>query len=190
MKRSLIILLAVVLTGMAVNVHAQDKCFEKGNVLLNPGINYGTRYYGYYGYLGSGFFLPNFSFSTDIGVHDYVSVGPYLSVGFDKFGGIKYRYFAVGARGNFHWWQLLDDKVDADLLQDQLELYFTVWMGGYISNSNSDFYGTKGRFDGGATMGFRWYPKSNGTFAIFTEWGRTPLGWGNVGCTINIAKRK
>ncbi|MCP4124505.1 MAG: hypothetical protein GY751_22400 [Bacteroidetes bacterium] len=192
MKHITIVFLALFLMGWGAESQAQGKCFEKGNVLLNVGVNYGARYYSSYGslgYIGSGFFLPNIFFSADFGVHDYVSVGPYTSVGFDKYGDIKFRYIAVGARGNFHWWQLLDDKVDADLLQEQLELYVTVYLGGYITSSNNDFYGTKGQFDGGGTFGFRYYPKANNTFGIFTEWGRTPLGWGLVGATFKLGNK-
>jgi len=189
MKRITIILLSLFLLGWGAESHAQGKCFEKGNVLLNVGINYGARYYGSYGYLGSGFFNPNVFFSGDFAVHDYVSVGPYVAVGFDKFGSAKFRYIAVGARGNFHWWQLLDDKVDADLLQEQLELYVSVYLGGYITSNNIESVKASGRFDGGGTFGFRYYPKANNTFGIFTEWGRTPLGWGLVGATFKLGNK-
>lgn len=190
MKQITLLLFALALAVMApVDTRAQAKCFEKGNVLLNPGIHYGFRYYRHVSFLGSGFFAPNIGFSADFGVHDYASVGPYMGIGFDKLGDTKFRYIAVGARGNFHWWQLLDDRVSADLKQEQVELYFTVWMGAYINSSNKETFGTRGKFDGGATFGVRYYPKGNPTFAIFNEWGRTALGWGQIGATIKVGNK-
>ena len=177
MKKTILSLLVLVLFISPNISNAQS--FEKGNVLLNPGIGYGNRI------LGARFFRPNISFSADIGVHDYVSVGPYVAT---AFGGNGYNAFGVGARGNFHWWQLLDDKVAKDLKQDQFEMYFTLWLGASIVNVNTSGSGkaNSSGFDGGTSLGLRWYPNANNRFALFSEWGRGPISWGTIGATIKV----
>jgi hypothetical protein len=171
-----LLLIPVLILGMSLQVNAQ-KSFQKGNVLLNPGVGIGSNYGAFYGG-----FRPSVFFAADFGVHDYVSVGPYVgSTFFRNATGIDF-----GARGNFHWWQLLDDKVNADLKQSQLDIYATLWMGGelFVFDSGS----TTGGFDIGFTQGVRWYPKSNKRFALFAEFGYTPISYATIGATIKIGK--
>lgn len=163
MKKVLGLLFIAFITIGSIN--AQDKCFWKGNILLNPGIGLGSNY-GY----GFGRVAPSFFFSADFGVHDYVSVGPYVGTTFfrdknrrDEAVGVDF-----GGRVNFHWWQLLDDKVDADLKQSQLELYATFWDGYEMYRRSRNDYA---RFDVGFTQGIRWYPNSNKRFALYGEFG-------------------
>lgn len=179
--KKITILLFVVLLGWQANA---QKCFEKGNVLLNPGVGLLSNYVGNgYGYGVH----PSFFFSADFGVHDYVSVGPYVGTNLykDALG------VAFGARGNFHWWQLLDDKVSKDLKQNQLELYATLWLGYQIyrfDNYNNSRYKAS-RFGAGFTQGIRWYPKANQRFALYGEFGYTPIAFSTLGCTIRIGKK-
>lgn len=170
-------LLAIVVLIFALSFQLEaQKSFQKGNVLLNPGVGLGSNY----GLIYSGF-RPSVFFSADFGVHDYVSVGPYVGATF--FNGVTGVDF--GARGNFHWWQLLDDKVEKDLLQDQLDIYATLWLGGEIGTGSFNF----GRgFDAGFTQGIRWYPKANNRFALFGEFGWTPISYSTIGATIKIGK--
>jgi hypothetical protein len=177
-----VIISAIVALMFCLPNTSEAQCFEKGDVLLNPGISFGNRMYG------NRFFRPNFSFSADIGVHDYVSVGPYVAA---AFAGDRRNAFSIGARGNFHWWQLIADNVEKDIKQDQFEMYLTVWLGGTITRFNDGpGPGNNGRseggFDGGATLGARWYPNANDRVAIFGEWGRGPISWGTVGATIKV----
>lgn len=172
-KLSFILALSLLIIAQA----DAQKCFQKGNVLLNPGIGLGSNYARNNG------FNPSFFFSADFGVHDYVSVGPYVG---STFFGNRVNAVDFGARGNFHWWQLLDDKVNADLKQSQLELYATLWMG-YELIMVRDF-GSSGSFDIGFTQGLRWYPNSNNRFAIYGEFGYTPIAFATLGATIKIGK--
>lgn len=179
MIRRLACVILIILCVMQAEVKAQ-KSFEKGDVLLSPGIGYATRIGG------ASFFWPNFTFNADFGVHDYVSVGPEVGV---AFGGNGVNAFSVGARASFHWWQLLDDKVEADLKQDQLDLYVPLWLGARIVTAgNGNGKAKSSGFDGGFSFGIRWYPKANDRFALFGEWGRGPISWGAVGATIKVTK--
>jgi hypothetical protein len=177
------VLIAILLLPFFMSLKAQ-KSFEKGNILLNPAIGLGSNYVGRYGV------NPSFSFSTDFGVHDYVSAGPYVGATF--FNSDSYRNaFDFGGRVSFHWWQLLDDKVAADLKQGQLDIYFTFWMGYEIVRRRRnppfwDDYYTRTRFDLGTNFGLRWYPNENKRFALFTELGYTPISWMLLGATIKL----
>ena len=179
--------LAIVFLFACANLNAQgDKCFDKGDVLLNFGTSWGW-FGSSWGWNNGTFFTPNIFFSADIGVHEYVSVGPYVGAAFQKRNSTKFRGIGIGARGNFHWWQLLDDKVSKDLKQDQLEMYLTLYLGGQISGvKTNNAKSSTGSFDGGSSLGFRYYPRANGRVAVFTEWGRTPMGWGLAGAILRI----
>lgn len=174
MKKILLSVFTVVV--FAASLSAQ-KCFEKGNILLNPAVGMGSRGFGFV----EREFRPSFLFSADFGVHDYVSVGPYMGM---RFYGSGVNAFAFGAKGTFHWWQLLDDKVDADLKQEQLELYYTLYLGGNLATSRD--FDSDGRFGWGSTLGVRWYPKANNRFALFGEFGASPINFATIGCTIKI----
>lgn len=174
--------LAIVVMLFALSFQADaQKSFEKGNVLLNPGFGVGSNYGFGRGFgVGRGF-APSVIFSADFGVHDYVSVGPYVGATFFSGGTL----LDFGARGNFHWWQLLDDKVSADLKQNQLDIYATLFLGGDI------FVGTftgGGRFNGGFSQGIRWYPNANKRFALNAEFGYSPISYATIGATIKIGK--
>jgi hypothetical protein len=161
-----------------ISINSQAQSFEKGDVLLSPGIGWGTRIGG------PSFFRPTFTFNADFGVHDYVSVGPYASFAFgNNRNGIN--AFSIGARTSFHWWQLLDNKVEKDLKQDQIDFYLPLWVGVRILSDKRGNSKSTG-FDGGLGLGLRWYPNSNERFALFGEWGRGPISWGSVGMTIKL----
>lgn len=163
-----------VLLLFIVSISAQ-KSFEKGNILLNPGVGFGSHGFGG----NEKEFRPSIFFAADFGVHDYISAGPYAGARFygDGLSGI-----AFGGRGNFHWWQLLDDKVAADLKQSQLDIYATLFLGYNLARSRN--FGNEGYFGFGSTLGLRWYPNSNNRFALFAEFGRTPIAWSTIGLTI------
>jgi hypothetical protein len=63
--------------------------------------------------------------NIDYAVHDYVSVGGYF--GFT--GNDNLRQFGAGARGVFHWWQLLDDRRPRDLKSDKVDFYLPFFVG-------------------------------------------------------------
>jgi hypothetical protein len=173
MKCKLVVLVIMLL--FAEHSNAQ-KSFEKGNVLLNPGVGLGSAGFGRAYDNNIAVF-----FAADFGVHDYVSVGPYIGT---RFFGDKRTGFSLGARANFHWWQLLDDKVNADLKQNQLDIYWNVYLGyNFVTNKNDNRYRSAGF---GSTLGLRWYPKANNRFALFGEFGRSPISWSVLGLTIKV----
>jgi hypothetical protein len=170
MKKTMLVLFVCALLFGANKAVAQ-KSFEKGNILLNPGLGLGSVGLGENYSSNLAFF-----FSADFGVHDYISAGPYAGL---KFFGDGVTGMAFGGRGNFHWWQLLDDKVAADLKQSQLDIYWTLFLGYNLINEKR-----YNDFGFGSTLGLRWYTNSNNRFAIFGEFGRTPIAYSTIGLTI------
>ena len=185
------LLIAIILTSFSL-VNAQ--ALKKGDVMISPGMGLGVYGVGY----GVGFTVP-VVLNLDIGVHKYVSVGAYggfwtkkWNYGFSD----KYRFTSshFGARASFHWWQLLDEKVNADLKSNKLDIYVTPWLGYNIRNAkwvdNDGFSSSNvawgNRFQGGAQIGVRYFV--NDHIGFFGEWGGTPTAYANIGLTVNFKK--
>ena len=154
-------LIAAVLGVTSEKAFAQ---FEKGDKLLNAGINLGGTYGG--GGIGVGA-------SFEGGVHDFISVGGqadlvtwnYGSFGYDW----KYTFFTVAARGSYHYGKHF-------LTVDNLDLYAGPSLG-YRVASYKDPSGFSGNYYNdydngvffGAFAGARYYFKP--TVGVFAEVG-------------------
>lgn len=157
---------AVILAVVGIN-SASGQAHEKGDIGLSPGVSFGN-----YGFHGSDFGASLILYA-DFSPHDYASVGPYFGVFFSN--GTA---FDFGARGNFHWWQLTDDKVGKDLKADILDLYFSVFVGAELSS----YYNNRAR--GGAILGLRWYFSE--PVALMFEFGGPPMGFTTIGVTFKL----
>lgn len=174
MKKILIITLLALLALQGI----AQKSFEKGDVLLNTSFGFGSNYHN------QSAFNPSFLASLDFGVHDYLSVGPYIGASFFN---NQQKAVDFGGRMNFHWWQLLDDRIRADLKQDQLEIYWTVSFGyEFVLLNSTEGETNQGRLDLGATTGLRWYPNGNDRIAVFTELGYSPISFMLLGATFKL----
>lgn len=179
MKKGIILLLFLACLGGQQQLFAQGH--QKGDVLLSPGISFGN-----YHYYGDGFGVP-LVLNVDFSPHDYASVGPYFGV----FLRDNHTAFDVGARGTFHWWQLTDDKVNADLRADILDLYFSIYAGAEIENihhhhpndepHDDPAYASRAR--AGAILGLRWYFAE--PVALMFELGG-PMGFSTIGFTFKL----
>lgn len=151
--------------------HIQAQSFDSGDVMLTGGI--GAGHYGYHtgpGY--SGFGLP-LVLNVDIGIHDYVSLGPYFGVLFkDESSAIGF-----GGRGSFHFWQLIDQHVNGDLRGDIFDIYGSAYAGGEVSGYYSD------RFRAGGILGARWFFSPN--IALTVEFGG-PMSYFMAGMTFKL----
>jgi hypothetical protein len=180
MKRlfSSLILAACMLWGSSAFAQAS----QKGNFVLTPSLNIGGH--SLFGYShGTGFPL-GVTLNADFSVHDYVSVGPW--VGFNYNSSKKdYDYIiGFGARGNFHFWQLIDDKVAKDLKADKIDWFYSLALGGYINKNNYRDDKSKGGGLFGSSLGFRYY--FNDHVGISFEYGWTELGWAKIGVPIKF----
>lgn len=185
MKRSFSMLLLAVTLLWGSNAMAQAS--QKGNFVLTPSFNIGGHGLFGYTYVGSGFPF-GVTLNGDINVHDYVSVGPWVGYNIRTTSGWKDHTIGFGARGNFHFWQLIDDKVAKDLKSDKIDWYYTLALGGYINLfkfKNTDVgKTTNGGFLFGSSLGIRYY--FNDHVGISFEYGWTELSWAKIGVPIKF----
>jgi hypothetical protein len=188
MKRlfSSLILAACMLWGSSAFAQAS----QKGNFVLTPSLNIGGHgFFGGYTYYGSGFPF-GVTLNADFSVHDYVSVGPWVAYNNRANKNISYHTIGVGGRGNFHFWQLIDDKVAKDLKADKLDWFVTLSLGGYFNrfkwkDEDPGFTASnKGGFAFGSSMGLRYY--FNDRVGISFEYGYTELSWAKIGVPIKF----
>lgn len=138
--------------------------FEKGDKLLNAGIDLGGTYGG--GGIGVGA-------SFEYGVHDFISVGAQADLITWSYGyfGYKWRYtfFPIAARGSYHFGKHF-------LKMDNLDLYAGPSLGYYIASYKAPD-GYSGYYDNtyggqvlfGVFAGARYYFKPN--MGVFAEVG-------------------
>lgn len=175
MKKIISSLLFTVLVLGGLTANAQ---FEKGDKLLNLGLNLGGTYGG--GGIGIGG-------SYEVGIHDFISVGgqaDFVSWS-NGFGGYKWKYnfLTLGVRGSYHFGKhfLENDKLD---LYAGPAIGYTIskykdpsgWSGSYVND-----YGSGVFF--GAFAGARYYFKPS--MGVFGEAGynASPL---KVGITFKM----
>lgn len=153
---------------------------EKGDFVIQPTLNLGNYSFngGYSGGRGIGI-TANF----DYAVHEYVSVGGF--VGFNSVGvrnsSFKYNRIGFGARGVFHFWQLIDNKTSKDLKSEKVDWYIPLHVGYNIYTGD---YADGGDVLYGLGMGIRYYfsPK----FGIAFEFGGMELSPAKIGVAIKL----
>ena len=161
MKKILFMLLVATVFSLATqNAFAQ---FEKGDKLLNVGLNLGGTYGG--GGVGVGA-------SFEGGVHDFISVGgqfDFVHWGYGGggygYGGWNYNFISIGARGSYHYGKHF-------LTIDKLDLYAGPALGYRIASSSYDGIGYDAYGSGvffGAFAGAKYYFKP--TLGVFAEVG-------------------
>lgn len=150
---------------------AFSQAHEKGNFIISPHIGVGNWDY----YIGSYGFPVGANF--DFAVHKYADVGPYAGIL------VKRNYLGInfGARGNFNWWQLLDDKVAKDLKADKIDLYYTLGLGYEIF---TDLPSDVNRFRWSSAMGIRWYFAEK--IGLMAEVGAPMLAPIHIGVSIKL----
>ncbi len=164
----------------------QAQASEKGNVVITPSIGLGS--YGYYAAGARGFGLP-INLNVDFNLHDYASVGPWASFYTRKFDSdARYTGIGVGARGLFHFWQLIDDKVSKDLKADKLDIYWGLGLGynlgklKYNDNVVNDY--KDNYFTWGSGLGLRYYFVER--FGVSAEFGYLGNSWLKIGFPIKF----
>lgn len=181
--------LLVCMTAISVAGRAQTSAYEQGDKLLNAGFSLG--YYGY-GYFGnrSGFSLP-LNASLEYGITDQISIGPYMGYARwswkynDGFGENKYSwtFVAAGARGSFHYTEILNELLDSDVNTQKWDFYASLFLGlefrSYNDDLGLDYYGNDTVVRLGPNLGVRYLFKPN--IGIYFEGGRGTFGWLNFG---------
>ncbi len=148
MKKLTLFALLLSLLVFILTEKTQAQAHEKGDIILSPFIGAGN-----WGYYGAGYAFP-VGVNLDFAVHKYADVGPYAGVMLNG----NYTGINFGARGNFNWWQLLDDKVEKDLKSDVIDLYYTLGFGYEVFTGTGWGWGRNiNRFRWNSALGIRWY---------------------------------
>ncbi len=153
---------------------------EKGDFVIQPTLNIGN--YSFNGSYSNGRGI-GITANFDYAVHDYVSVGGF--VGFNsiriKHNKNNYGRIGFGARGVFHFWQLIDDKRPKDLKSDKVDWYipfhvgYNIYSGDYIDGGDVLY---------GLGMGIRYY--FNPKIGIAFEFGGMELSPAKIGVAIKL----
>jgi hypothetical protein len=156
MKKNYILSLACVIGLVLSGTNAFAQKYQKGDIILNPGIGLGYYYgTGSYANFAAGFSI-NAEFSC---ILDDIAIGPYFAItkrNYD-YGAYDYDYTFIdfGARGTYHFGRLLKVK------NENFDPYAGVFLGfvatsdNYDGNSTYDPY--DGRAQGGVYAGARWF---------------------------------
>ena len=157
------------------------KAVEKGDLVIQPSLNLGNYNISGISY-GSGNGI-GVTANAEYAVHDYVSVGGF--VGFNhvsiKGSGFNYNRIGFGARGVFHFWQLIDDKGSKDLKSEKIDFYVPIHLGYGIYSGK---YATGGDFNAGVGLGIRYY--FNPSIGISFETGGMELSYAKFGVAIKL----
>lgn len=182
MKKQLLFIALFMLTALAGMAQSKSS-FAKGDNLLNIGVGIGSPFFGS-GYTSS---LPvNPTISYERGVTDAISVGGQLSYASSKYeSGISNYSFKesaiyIGARGSYHFNELLDLNPKFDLYGGASLGYVTV----SISDNQGSFDGTASGFGFGLFAGGKYYLKPS--TALYAELGYQSLSFLNIGVAFKL----
>lgn len=186
MKKQIIILF--VLVGLLVNqFQAKSQAFEgKGSKTLSFTLGAAQYFHfgGYYGgFLGAGFgyfFRPALAINANLeyGVHKYVGIAPNFGIATSFYTGAVGLHIPIGVQGNFHFYQLIADKVKKDINSDKLDVYAGLNIGGgpdIVFGGGTDIGGF---FYVGPQFGVRYYVKNNLGITAELGYGRSIANFG------------
>lgn len=194
MKR-IILITIFVLSTLFLSSEIKAQAFSgKGskNLSLTIGaanyFHFGGYYDGFFGgFYGFGhFYRPALAFNANLefGIAKYVGLSPSVGVASSFYSGATGIHIPIGIQGNFHFFQLIDDKASKDLHSDKLDVYAGVNTGG---GPEFVFIGSDAQVGGffwvGPQIGVRYYPKSNIGLTAEIGYGKTIA---NIGVTFNM----
>jgi hypothetical protein len=204
MKKTLSTLFLLCVMLFSGSAFAQGGAYQKGDKLFNAGFSFGAYNYKIDGTRSTGF-IP-VSASLEFGVHESISVGPYIGYGSweyyysDKVDGwgqsysytaiTKASFLSLGGRASWHYLPLLNNELDLNLNESKFDFYATVLAGIEFRNSNSSYSGYMGEgslrgssthFAPGVVLGFKYLFTDK--IGAYLETGRGALGYGTLGIT-------
>lgn len=132
-----------------------SQAYSPGDLTVTAGLGFGD--YGYSGYRYSGYGRTGLGLGIVLNA-DY-SIVYYMSAGL--YGGTRFKNrttaFGFGGRGSFHFYQMIDDLVDGDLMGDKIDVYASFYSGGEVYSARL----VPGRFRIGGILGARYMFKEN-----------------------------
>jgi len=191
--RNLFYIILTASSLLFISESSKAQAYKKGDVLLSAGASFGYLGYRFGGY-GSriGFSVP-VTANLEIGVHELISVGPYIGFHSSRYGNSNDRYSvlntSIGARASVHLTSLLNKSFEAKIDADKIDFYVGI-LAGYAL-FRSDYLGTgvpkydrAGIARSGVFLGGRYYLSNN--LGLFGEVGYGVFGLGTFGITLKI----
>lgn len=174
--KKILFVTAIILSAILYSNQTQAQAWDKSSKVLSLGVGGSSFFHIYpdsgpYGW--GGYRTPitgQLNFQGEFGVHKYVGIGFTTGIGGRSgyyWGGGPWwggsRGYSgefnipIGVIGNFHFYQLIDDKVSADIHSDKLDIYGGLNIGSGIAI----LYGNGGQVIpiafGGVQVGARYY---------------------------------
>lgn len=176
-----------------------NQAYNKGDKILQAGIGFGYFNYGFAGSRSVG--LPPLTASLELGIHDHISVGPYIGYASWKYSQTFYgmsadynmNFYSLGARGSYHYLPLLNEHLDLDLDEEKIDFYASLFLGLEMqrmkseSKSEDETYKQKMNSTGlrlAPVLGFKY--KFNPKYGAYLEVGRGALSVATIGGSINL----
>jgi hypothetical protein len=201
MKKLALSVIAILCISLASNAQA----FEKGGKYISLGLGGANfwhiytdaTYNSYYGFGGYTPITGQLSVQGEFSVHEYVGVGFTAGIGGRAGGGISRFGFGytgyspefnipIGVIANFHFYQLIADKVGKDIHSDKLDVYAGLNIGsGVAILPNSGSTDIAALFFAGPQVGARYFFTPNMAANLEVGYGKT---WVNGGLTFKIGK--
>ncbi len=176
---------------MILWVSSPDPVQGQSNFRNTSIINAGASLNYSYSYLGSrSVRIPPAVVFFEMGVHDYVTIGPYAAFSRWSYPDRVRSFMNLGMRGSFHFSPYLNDLLDGTLNEDQIDFYVSMISGLEFRNYGaSNTEGVSGftdniRFFVGPVAGVRFYFTDE--LAVFSEVGRGALGAVTVGLAMRF----
>jgi hypothetical protein len=189
MKNKLSLLFAFCL--MIFFAQSASAQYQKGDILINPGLSLGVIGYNYYGTGYSGF-LP-LTVNAEYSINDKFAIGGYGGWYSRTYKNWDYRFTALsfGARGTFHASGVLNEVLDLNINEEKLDIYGALILGVHTYSWNyGDTRGVGSLYDNGTglrlgtSLGVRYFftPK----FGAFFELGRGVFGYADLGVSFKL----
>lgn len=160
--------------------------------IFGAGISLGWYGHGFYG--SRSISIPPLSAYYEMGVHEYITAGPF--VGFNRWSyrysnsRYSWTYIHAGLRGSFHYSGILNEMLDGDIDESKLDLYVTLMSGLQLQTytTNEPFleglYDNRVRFFLGPVAGLRY--NFSESFGVFAEGGYGSLGALTLGISMKL----
>jgi hypothetical protein len=189
MKKLTLLFLFVIASLSSLDSYAQRGAYNMGDKIFMAGVSFGTYGYGYLGNRGGG--IPLYA-SLEFGVHESISVGPYIgyaSYGYD-YGIYNYRwnFLSLGAKGSWHYLPLLNRELELNIDDDRFDFYLSLFLGyenrSYSGDTFGVSYGNEGRVVFAPVLGFKYLFTPN--VGAFLELGRGTFGYATIGVSLTF----
>lgn len=164
--------------------------FEKGDILISPGVSFGAIGYNY----GGGSFLP-LSLSAEYSLNDLFALGAFAgyysgSYSYSFFGTTsttKWTSFSFGGKGTLHATGLLNQAFSSSMDAEKIDLFASLYLGIRSESFSENIVGVSASgttFTPGLTIGGRYFFTPN--IGAFLELGYGAIGAGTLGVSFRL----